>query len=179
MNNMNKTLFICVIFCGAFTLTSAGSLAGGRDGKAYFGTPSIIPHGVEEEGRSACLHCHENGLVVDNIKTPVTPHPELVNCRQCHLRLQTTTVFRPNSFAGLPVPERSYRSNPYAPPLIPHRVFMLERCLVCHDDKGLSGTIVQTGHPEREDCSQCHLALIDREIFGGPHRTGVVKYSDE
>ena len=61
------------------------------DNRAYHGAPPSIPHPVNEHqslgGANDCLKCHENGGFVEkyNAYTPVTPHPELVNCRQCHV----------------------------------------------------------------------------------------------
>lgn len=46
------------------------------------GNPPLIPHEVaRDDGGETCLACHRNG---DN-DAPKTPHPQLVDCRQCHI----------------------------------------------------------------------------------------------
>jgi len=160
-----KLVFILPVFAGLLFFISGFSSEGAAP--AYFGAPPVIPHEVETVGRRDCLACHENGMVVNNVKSPVTPHPELVRCRQCHLNQQMVSTSIPNSFEGLKTPLKTYRQNPYAPPLIPHRTLMYTKCLVCHNNKAFSSKIVQTNHPERQNCKQCHLDLIDVKIFAG------------
>lgn len=48
--------------------------------QAMEGSPNLIPHSVES--RSACLACHGGPAAVVGLRTP---HPERVNCRQCHV----------------------------------------------------------------------------------------------
>jgi cytochrome c-type protein NapB len=43
------------------------------------GGPPPIPHGLQM--RENCLACHAGPAAVAEIRTP---HPTLVNCRQCH-----------------------------------------------------------------------------------------------
>ncbi|MGR3319013.1 MAG: hypothetical protein ACUZ8O_11110 [Candidatus Anammoxibacter sp.] len=162
---MHTRLLFCFLFC---LILSLSDKAHSREEQksVYLGAPAIIPHGVGSEGRTACLHCHENGLIVDKIKTPLTPHsPELINCRQCHLHLKNIPLFKQNSFIGLKSPEKTFRQNPYSPPLIPHRTFMLRKCLNCHGNEAFSEKYTQTGHPDRQNCKQCHIAPIDNSIF--------------
>ena len=47
--------------------------------KALEGTPPFIPHDVEAD--TGCLDCHRLG---EN-DAAITPHPERVNCVQCHI----------------------------------------------------------------------------------------------
>lgn len=47
------------------------------------GYPPQIPHSLEE--RSQCLVCHQEGEAGN---APKTPHPELTNCRQCHVLIE-------------------------------------------------------------------------------------------
>jgi len=54
------------------------------------------------------------------------------------------------------------KSNPSGPPLIPHRIFMRENCLVCHNDPNRK-EIVQTTHAERRNYRQCHISQ-QREV---------------
>jgi len=46
------------------------------------GNPPLIPHDVAaDDGGATCLGCHRTG----EGGAPVTPHPQLVDCRQCHI----------------------------------------------------------------------------------------------
>lgn len=46
------------------------------------GNPPAIPHYVApEDGGQECLACHRDG----EGGAPRTPHPQLVDCRQCHI----------------------------------------------------------------------------------------------
>ncbi len=120
----------------------------------YAYAPPLIPHDVVNP---QCLDCHEQGLVVDGYKAPVTPHPQLANCQQCHIRAdQEIKPFKANTFVGLQERETLEKPQPAGPPLIPHRVFMREDCLTCHDDPSRD-EIIQTTHPERLNCTQCHV----------------------
>ena len=120
----------------------------------YAYAPPLIPRTVMN---NACLDCHETGLVVSGRKAPVTPHPEWFHCQQCHVRADATiTAFKANDFQGIPEPTRARKIQPAGPPLMPHRLYMRERCLVCHNDPGRR-EIVQTTHPERLNCLQCHV----------------------
>lgn len=48
-------------------------------------SPPIIPHAVApEDGGQECLACHLDG----EDGAPRTPHPHLVDCRQCHIAPQ-------------------------------------------------------------------------------------------
>ncbi len=120
----------------------------------YVYAPPFIPHQVLNR---KCLNCHEQGLVVEGRKAPVTPHPELVNCIQCHIRPdETVKPFKQNLFVGLQETSALPTPQPAGPPLMPHRLFLRERCLVCHGDATRKG-ITQTTHPERSNCLQCHI----------------------
>lgn len=60
-----------------------------RIGRAALpGGPPPIPHGLEM--RSNCLSCHSGPGAVAEIRTP---HPDRVNCRQCHVPLKESEVF--------------------------------------------------------------------------------------
>lgn len=121
----------------------------------YAYAPPLIPHEVLNR---QCLDCHGNGLVVQGFKAPVTPHPELLNCQQCHIRAdEGIKPFKKNRFAGIPEPRKLEKPQPSGPALIPHSIFMRENCVVCHADAGRR-EITQTTHPERVNCVQCHVA---------------------
>lgn len=66
--------------------------------RAFLGAPPSIPHPVKEErslGGNTCTQCHQNGGFVEkyNAYAPITPHPEMVNCRQCHVTKNTNDTF--------------------------------------------------------------------------------------
>lgn len=66
-----------------------------RGTRAYPGAPPTVPHRLHT--RSNCLGCHgELG------GSPIrTPHPDRVNCRQCHVEARPETApWRINTFAG-------------------------------------------------------------------------------
>ncbi|MFQ5628051.1 MAG: hypothetical protein ACE5I1_04755 [bacterium] len=120
----------------------------------YVYAPPMIPHKILNR---KCLDCHKTGLIVEGFRAPATPHPELLICQQCHVRAdENVAPFTQNNFAGLQEPPKLESIQPAAPPLIPHRVFMREKCLVCHGDATRKET-TQTMHPERLNCAQCHV----------------------
>jgi len=120
----------------------------------YAYAPPFIPHDVINK---ECLDCHLQGMVVEGFTAKVTPHPEFANCQQCHVRAdEKIRPFRPNTFVGLAEPKSLQRPQPSGPPLMPHRLFMRENCLVCHKDASRK-EIIQTTHPERSNCQQCHV----------------------
>ncbi|MEA1787661.1 cytochrome C [Arenibacter sp. GZD96] len=132
--------------------------------RAYLGAPPSIPHPVKKEGSfggNTCLQCHQNGGFVANFNAyaPVSPHPEMVNCRQCHVTKNTNTTFREFSFAKAQPPKIGAginRAMPGSPPMIPHQLQMRENCIACHAGPSAPNEIRVT-HPERINCRQCHL----------------------
>lgn len=138
--------------------------------RAYPGAPPTIPHEIKEDnliGGNNCLKCHENGGFVQNLNayTPVTPHPKMVNCRQCHVLEKTSKDFKSNFF---------YKENPpiighnnelvSSPPVIPHQLQMRENCLSCHAGPSALKEI-RVSHPERVNCRQCHVPKTELAIF--------------
>ncbi|MFQ5928826.1 MAG: multiheme c-type cytochrome [Acidobacteriota bacterium] len=125
--------------------------------RAYDGVPPIIPHAVGALGREDCLDCHEKGLDLnEHGLASSTPHPQYVNCRQCHLEQNTgVRLLVNNSFQGYRHPPHGTRPYPAAPPTIPHPLTMRENCLGCHG--ALGGSPIHTPHPDRVNCRQCHL----------------------
>jgi cytochrome c-type protein NapB len=80
-------------------------------------------------------------------------------CRQCHVFVTSEAVLVDNAFIGLPQNLRwGERATPGAPPTIPHRLLMRERCVACHAGPGARDDI-RTSHPERARCRQCHAAV--------------------
>ena len=146
--------------------------------RAFSGAPPTIPHAVSVSSDQACRACHEQGLQTAEAGRPAPPysHVLLVNCTQCHVTSQSelpgTTVAggvtgsvadsdrsaarrASNTFSGLTANQDPYRwAN--APPVMPHGRFMRGRCLACHGPLGAPG--LQTTHPERVACVQCHLS---------------------
>lgn len=128
--------------------------------RAYPGGPPAIPHDLFDEksmGGKSCLSCHLDGGWMPMFKafTPVTPHPEMVNCRSCHVHPENKTVFQSTTFqaaAPAPLPKGAI---PGAPPAIPHELDMRSNCVACHG--GPAAPIeIRTSHPERTNCRQCH-----------------------
>ncbi|WP_440121831.1 nitrate reductase cytochrome c-type subunit [Tenacibaculum sp. Ill] len=132
------------------------------DNRAFHGAPPSIPHEVASErsmGENTCLKCHENGGYVDKFEAfaPVTPHPEMVNCRQCHVPQKTQTLFKGTNFKRGTIPTVG-TNNALAgsPPVIPHQLQLRENCLACHAGPSAPKEIRVT-HPERVNCRQCHV----------------------
>jgi cytochrome c-type protein NapB len=130
-------------------------------GRAYDGAPPTIPHAVDQHGAPACLACHERGMQVEGKVAKVMSHPVYSSCLQCHTTREASlpsellphSVAESSSFVGLPSPGRGGRAWVGAPPQIPHRTFMRERCASCH---GVWATGLASSHPWRQSCTQCH-----------------------
>ncbi len=142
------------------------SLESYYDNRAFYGAPPSIPHPVDEIqniGQNSCLKCHENGGFVDKYKayTPVTPHPELVNCMQCHVEQNSKTLFKNGDFAKFESPEIGVNQALLtSPPAIPHQIQLRENCLSCHAGPSAPKEI-RVSHPERVNCMQCHVPATD------------------
>ena len=128
--------------------------------RAYDGAPPVVPHPVEDT--TACLACHEEGLALRDKQGTAMPHGDLVSCTQCHvpsagempgqlLELEVAA----NGFVGMESPGPGPRWG-IAPPEVPHPTEMRQRCDSCHGPNGLQS--LQSTHPERQECSQCHAA---------------------
>jgi nitrate reductase (cytochrome), electron transfer subunit len=160
------------------------TLATYRALREYPGAPPRVPHGLtaDEFRGSLCNTCHERGGYSPRFGAyvPVTPHPEMANCLQCH----ATDA----AVVGTPLPDRRADAlcrqchapgraaespaldwRPAAwpavrgaaadgtPPDIPHDLQLRSNCLACHMGAGAVAEI-RTTHPERANCRQCHLA---------------------
>lgn len=134
--------------------------------RAFYGAPPSIPHTVEERnmGANSCLKCHENGGFVDkyNAYAPVTPHPDKINCRQCHVSINTEDLFVATSWSRTTGPSIGNIALMTSPPVIPHQIQMRENCLSCHAGPSAPKEI-RTTHPNRINCRQCHV-INDKEI---------------
>ncbi|PHS54767.1 MAG: cytochrome C [Lutibacter sp.] len=143
------------------------SLESYYDNRAFHGAPPTIPHPIVNEltmGDRSCLKCHENGGYVAKFKafTPVVPHPEKVNCRQCHVPIKTKSLFKATNSTGFPTPSINNEAFVGGPPIIPHQIQLHENCLACH--AGPSAPVeIRVLHPERSNCRQCHV-LNNKEM---------------
>jgi nitrate reductase (cytochrome), electron transfer subunit len=153
--------------------------------RAYVGAPPVIPHPVDERDAfgTACLACHGDGGWVPGFAayTPVTPHPELISCRQCHV----PSLARPTSAAAAgdarvrgsvsdwrttAPPALRGAVMPGSPPPIPHGLEMRENCRACHAGPAAVDEL-RTTHPERVSCRQCHaLKAAPAEAFTRPSK---------
>jgi hypothetical protein len=154
--------------------------------RAYPGAPPTIPHGFtgDEYRTGTCNTCHEHGGYSPrfNAYVPVTPHPEMVACLQCHVGNDALTGVAlpdadPNTVcrqchppAGIrPVlstidwepmewPDLGPRATAGPPPVIPHEQPLRGNCLTCHTGPAALERI-RVSHPEWVNCRQCHIAL--------------------
>jgi cytochrome c-type protein NapB len=139
------------------------------DNRAYHGAPPSIPHEVADErnmGENSCLKCHQDGGFVTkfNAYAPVTPHPDYVNCRQCHVPEKTKKLFRGTNFDKVAAPKvgKANKALVSSPPVISHQIQLRENCLSCHAGPGAPKEI-RVSHPERVNCRQCHV-LNNKEV---------------
>ena len=136
--------------------------------RAYSGAPPVVPHAIDQKNAASCLVCHGEGLQAGQVIAPKMSHETMANCTQCHVEsvnraLPPTTGPRAAAtlFKGLESPGPGERAWPGAPPIIPHTTWMRENCNSCHGtlaDKGL-----QTNHPWRINCVQCHAPSADMD----------------
>ena len=134
-------------------------------GRAFEGAPPTIPHPVGQGSAKECMVCHENGATIGAVSAPPIPHFAYQICTQCHVpqsgpmsSLSTprhSEAFE-SDFVGLRGAPYPYRATEGAPPQQPHSSFMREQCSSCHGERGMPG--LQTSHPERQSCQQCHAA---------------------
>lgn len=136
--------------------------------RQYPGSPPYIPHDVEKPGEAEinCLACHGKGGWAEPMKryAPVTPHPELVACRQCHVKLTTDGLFVKNNWKSIPPPKLGKSDLPGSPPAIPHDLQMRGDCVACHIGPGAVNTI-RVDHPTRGYCRQCHATQSNAPLF--------------
>ena len=162
--------------------------------RAYPGAPPRIPHGftADEFRTGACTTCHQRGGYSPRFDAyvPVTPHPEMPACLQCHVGrdevtgvslpdLDPSTICRQCHVPGAarlteglvdwrPLPWKAPAVASGFPPLIPHDSFFRGNCLACHSGPSAVAEI-RTDHPDRYDCRGCHVAADPAE--GGFVRT--------
>jgi cytochrome c-type protein NapB len=163
--------------------------------RSYPGAPPRVPHGLTafEFRTNHCNTCHERGGFSQRFAAyaPVTPHPELAACLQCHATNSAqfglaVPTGGPNAtcrqcHSGTPVrfdeSAVDWRSAPWpvlsrggnatrgAPPVIPHDLQMRGNCLACHMGPGAVAE-VRTAHAERADCRACHpVGGVNGQVF--------------
>lgn len=130
--------------------------------RAYHGAPPIVPHEVDPQsfGGNDCLQCHSTGDYVPEYEAyaPIVPHPELINCNQCHVPINSADLFIESdwqTWTGPPLEETVLLDSP---PPIPHEMHMRNNCASCHAGPAAPVEIRVT-HPERENCVQCHVLI--------------------
>jgi len=141
--------------------------------RVFSGSPPFIPHEIEKsiQSENNCLSCHQESAWIPayNRYSPQTPHPDMSSCMQCHVQQQQNTIFRPNHFQGGSSPILGRSSLPGSPPPIPHDLHMREVCIPCH--AGLGAVMeIQVEHPQRLQCTQCHLPAVTTIPFNRPEQ---------
>jgi cytochrome c-type protein NapB len=128
--------------------------------RQYIGSPPFIPHAVKEADLAAveCLACHARGGWTEELKrhTPITPHPDQVACRQCHVRPTEVGVFVENNWMSISPPRLGRSELPGSPTPIPHDLQMRGNCIACHVGPA-AVTAIRVEHPSRGNCRQCHV----------------------
>ncbi|MFT5679174.1 MAG: cytochrome c-type protein NapB [Myxococcota bacterium] len=133
------------------------------ENRAYDGAPPTIPHPIRQSSAAECLACHEDGMQLRGRTASAMSHTTLASCTQCHVVsaapmpgavLPPDATFAANLFDGLDSPDQGERAWSIAPPEIPHRLQMRERCLSCHGPGGRDA--MRSTHPDRQSCEQCH-----------------------
>ena len=170
------------------------TLATYRALRAYPGAPPRIPHGLTpgEVLKGGCTTCHERGGYSHRFDAyvPITPHPEMgiclqchvgdvklmaiplpstdpsARCRQCHapgsLRWRdSSTTWKPLAWPILATVTKN------APPPIPHSLEFRGNCVSCHAAPSAVQEI-RTPHSDRANCRQCHLENSEAGEFVRP-----------
>lgn len=142
--------------------------------RAYDGAPPTIPHPVRQQAANECLSCHQEGLRArGHLATPV-PHERYASCTQCHVvsegpvpgvALAPDATFAQNSFVGIASPSQGPRAWSIAPPQVPHHTQLRGECLSCHGPMGSAP--LQSSHPDRQSCEQCHAASAQTDLRPG------------
>lgn len=148
------------------------SLVAYYENRAFPGAPPMIPHPLLTEegiGGKNCNQCHENGGYVAQFKAfaPITPHPDYLNCRQCHVPKLSSSLFKGTDYKKPMPPATGQAAFPGGPPVIPHGFQLRENCLSCHAGPAAPKAIRVT-HPERVNCRQCHVSKSFDELFEKP-----------
>lgn len=167
--------------------------------RAYPGAPPRIPHGLtpSEFQTGGCKTCHERGGFSERFDAyvPVTPHPEMGACLQCHVgdgklmaialpntdpsdrcrqcHAQGAARWRDSTLDWRPMawPRITRTTDGSTPPPIPHGLELRANCVACHAAPAAVAEI-RTSHADRANCRQCHVvAGDDTNAFVRPART--------
>lgn len=115
-------------------------------GRAFSGAPPVVPHAVDETDfdGEGCLQCHGEGSFVPRMQAyaPLTPHPAMTACWQCHVAIRP-----PDAVAATDKAHDPQADTP--PPAIPHEVELTRNCLGCHSIPRAQAI---------DNCRQCHVA---------------------
>lgn len=148
----------------------ARTLASYRSLRAYPGAPPRIPHELtaDEFRLARCGTCHARGGWSERFGAyaPVTPHPELTSCLQCHVTDGPAPDFVALDWVAAAWPEVDGRALEGSPPWIPHGFEMRADCLACHGGPAAVAE-VRTTHPERANCRQCHVPASSEDASAG------------
>ncbi len=131
--------------------------------RAFDGAPPTVPHPIDQLSSASCMLCHGEGLRIGDRIAYRIPHEMLGSCTQCHVEQRETpqrALLAQNLFDGQPSPVQGSRAWPGAPPTIPHAITMRSDCLSCHGSTARPA--LQTSHPERRSCLQCHAPDAER-----------------
>jgi nitrate reductase cytochrome c-type subunit len=158
---MKKTLYIVVALLLAVGMIAFVEFVGKdrADNRAFYTAPPTIPHELDEQNEDSCLDCHEDGMMVSESQyAPATPHPEFSACLQCHptqvANFGSDDGSLVNSFEGLAEPTEDLSGKKGAP-MMPHRLFLREKCLSCHSGDHPDENMAAP-HPKRKNCIKCH-----------------------
>ena len=138
--------------------TRNDSLEARMQNRSFDGAPPMMTHAVSFGDNKSFLECHGEGFTMGKRIARPMPHALLENCTQCHIE-QESDMFGEvtevtSYFHGLLPPTSGERAFDGAPPTMPHGLLMRTNCLSCHGSTGYAG--LQTDHPERRSCTQCH-----------------------
>jgi cytochrome c-type protein NapB len=170
------------------------TLATYRGLRAFPGAPPRIPHGLtpEEVLKGECHTCHKRGGYSHRFDAyvPVTPHPEMgiclqchvgdvklmaiplpstdpsARCRQCHSAGGSRWRDSSSTWKSLPWPQLA-RVTKNVPPPIPHSLELRGNCVACHAAPSAVEEI-RTPHSDRANCRQCHLEMHGTDEFVRP-----------
>lgn len=137
--------------------------------RQYPGSPPTVPHDVPESfsgDTSKCISCHGVGgyNAELNAYAPVTPHPENESCFQCHVPIQTETLFVETTWESVDPPRLGQSMLGGSPPPVPHSLQLREDCIACHTGSGAVAEI-RVEHGSRGNCRQCHVPQTTTAVF--------------
>lgn len=133
--------------------------------RQYPGSPPRIPHPVTvqfADEETDCLSCHAKGgySPVYGKYIPMTPHPDMEMCAQCHVPLpEEETKFVENHWQSIDPPKLGLSALGGSPPPIPHSLQLRENCIPCHTGPG-AVVEIRVEHSSRGNCRQCHVPLV-------------------